>query len=78
VAPWHQIHPIPRGWLSENILAARLGEDFSLDIPFHRTGFTSADAILPKGHECSWAKGAARSRLTFSISRRPLLAGRLH
>jgi len=51
VAPWHQIHPIPRGWLSENILAARLGEDFSLDIPFHRTGFVMADAILPKGHD---------------------------
>jgi len=42
VAPWHQIHPIPRGWLSENILAARLGEDFSLDIPFHRTGFVES------------------------------------
>jgi hypothetical protein len=51
VAPWHQIHPIPRGWLSENILAARLGEDFSLDIPFHRTGFIGANAILPKTSE---------------------------
>jgi hypothetical protein len=37
--PWHEIVPVPRGWLSENILAARLGEDFSLDIPFHRTDF---------------------------------------
>jgi hypothetical protein len=37
--PWRQILPIPRGWLSENILAARLGEGFSFDIPFHRTGF---------------------------------------
>jgi hypothetical protein len=50
--PRHKILPLSRGWLSENILAARLGEDFSLDIPFHRTGFTSADAILPKGHSC--------------------------
>jgi hypothetical protein len=37
--PWHEIVPVPRGWLSEKNLAARLGEDFSLDIPFHRTGF---------------------------------------
>src|SRR5215510_15136807 len=47
--PRHKLLPVSRGWLSENILAARLGENFSLDITFHRTGFTSADAILPKG-----------------------------
>src|SRR5262245_21831109 len=48
--PWHEIVPVPRGWLSESILAARLGEEFSLDIPFHRTGFIKTDALLPKGH----------------------------
>jgi len=37
--PWHEILPIPRGWLSEKILTARLGEEFSLDSPFHRTPF---------------------------------------
>jgi integrase len=40
--PWHKILPIPRGWLSENILAARLGKDFSLDITFHRTNFSTS------------------------------------
>src|SRR5215813_7038170 len=34
--PWPEILPIPRGWLSEKILAARLGENSSLDVPFHR------------------------------------------
>jgi chromate transporter len=40
--PRHKILPVSRGWLSENILAARLGENFSLDITFHRTFFSNA------------------------------------
>jgi hypothetical protein len=35
--PWDQVLPVSRGWLSEDILAARLGENFPLDITFHRT-----------------------------------------
>jgi hypothetical protein len=61
--PLHEIVPVPRGWLSENILAARLGEDFSLDIPFHRTGFIRADAILTKGHH-------SPNRCVFSLKQR--------
>jgi hypothetical protein len=65
VAPWHQIHPIPRGWLSENILAARLGEDFSLDIPFHRTGFVESavnqvmSKRMAKKQQMQWSRRGA-------------------
>ena len=65
--PRHKILPVSRGWLSENILAARLGEDFSLDITFHRTGFIRADAILPKGHDrpsrWPWSRSDCRTHL---------------
>lgn len=36
-SPRHQLFSIARGWLSEKTLAARSGEEFSLDSPFHRT-----------------------------------------
>jgi hypothetical protein len=39
IKAWRQILPIPRGWLSEKILAAGSGEEFSLDILVHRTAF---------------------------------------
>jgi len=45
--PWHEILPIPRGWRSEKILTARLGEEFSLDSPFHRTPFNNLQASPP-------------------------------
>jgi hypothetical protein len=48
--------PVSRGWLSgKKYLAARLGEEFSLDSPFHRT-FPNRAIETMKSEKQRWQK----------------------